>query len=205
MLLRQNQLRSKAKKVKKEPFSGATPMMEKERKCGACKACCVWMPVAELSKKTDEPCSHLKANKRGCSIYSRRPPGCYLWSCMWLIGAQSSAIARPDISGYFLDPMGDYVSLVFPARAIKRMEVTPLWSDPLRPDAWRTDEALLNWADSSRTVIQDNRTGTLAYPPSWTSGDQWHFKVGIAEPEHSTTDIIKTLRACRCQEPPLKA
>ena len=124
---------------------------------------------------------------------------------MWLIGTQSATIKRPDVAGYILDPMGDYVSLVFLAQTPMRVEVTPLWSDPLRPNAWRTDEQLLTWADNNRIVIQDNRTGTLAWPPSWASDGVWHFQVGTLEAEHSSADIVDTLRACRCQEPLLKA
>lgn len=92
---------------------------EKPRRCGDCKACCVWMAIApdgivREQKPAHRPCAHLCAS--GCGQYFRRPETCHSFMCMWLQGMLGPD-DRPDKIGFILTtsegaPGGPPVALV---------------------------------------------------------------------------------------------
>jgi Pyruvate/2-oxoacid:ferredoxin oxidoreductase delta subunit len=112
----------------------------RQRSCGACKLCCTLVPV-ELhdgeQKAANIRCRHLRSS--GCGIYETRPRPCWAWSCKWLFDEATSAIRRPDQSGYAIDPMLD--TILIDGRPI---EVIQVWCDPKRREAHR-DPALRDY------------------------------------------------------------
>ena len=58
--------------------------MEKRRKCGDCRECCITLEVEALAKQADEPCQHLCGG--GCAIYEKRPQACAAFTCAWREG-----------------------------------------------------------------------------------------------------------------------
>jgi hypothetical protein len=47
-------------------------VLEQERSCGPCSACCTTMGVSELNKPEHVACLHLKS-PNGCGVYENRP------------------------------------------------------------------------------------------------------------------------------------
>jgi Pyruvate/2-oxoacid:ferredoxin oxidoreductase delta subunit len=80
------------------------------RTCGSCKYCCIVVPVQDpgvLMKPGGVRCEHLKG--RGCGIYKDRPNSCATWSCTWLYQPEAAILRRPDLSGYAVDPIIDFM------------------------------------------------------------------------------------------------
>ena len=75
-----------------------------DRKCGSCTACCTWLGITELKKKTAEKCKHLRSpahiHKR-CGIYSSRPSACSAYECLWKAGWGEDAW-QPHKSGILI-------------------------------------------------------------------------------------------------------
>jgi len=72
------------------------------RRCGACKACCTYLPipsgqVGADAKPAGVDCPHLGAD--GCRIYMRRPRLCADFRCDWHRNRSWPQNWRPDISG----------------------------------------------------------------------------------------------------------
>lgn len=61
------------------------------RKCGACRECCIVLEVDAMQKGENIACRHLCA--AGCAIYSNRPASCREFTCAWREGM----LGRSDI------------------------------------------------------------------------------------------------------------
>jgi Fe-S-cluster containining protein len=107
------------------------------RQCGDCQLCCKLLPMQpgrrearattalieaglarpdefvgmlpEWTKPAGERCKFQKAGK-GCAVYARRPLGCRLWNCRWLVDAGETS--RPDRAHYVIDIMPDVIRMV---------------------------------------------------------------------------------------------
>ena len=75
------------------------PIINTNRSCGDCSACCTSKGVAEINKSPGVTCPHLGF---GCAIYETRPPSCRSYQCYWLQGNLDEE-ARPDKIGFVLD------------------------------------------------------------------------------------------------------
>ena len=132
------------------------------RKCGECSLCCKLLPMAESERQSardaadamfkvglmdprtmvnaievfDKPagvrCPHQRHGK-GCALYSRRPFGCRVWTCRWLVNDDTADLSRPDRAGYVIDVVPDFVETDDPNRPT--VPVIQVWCDPKRRDA----------------------------------------------------------------------
>jgi hypothetical protein len=73
-------------------------VLEQERSCGPCSACCTTMGVSELNKPEHVACLHLKS-PNGCGVYENRPKSCREFKCLWLSGVVENDELRPDLCG----------------------------------------------------------------------------------------------------------
>lgn len=74
------------------------------RECGPCYACCVWLGISDLKKYTGQACRHLNGGDNPacrCSIYSKRPPACSEYICLWRAGWGPTDL-RPYESGILI-------------------------------------------------------------------------------------------------------
>jgi hypothetical protein len=143
------------------------------RSCGSCHACCTQVPVVldEATKPANVRCGF--QGSRGCRIYANRPTPCRAWSCKWLFDPDASALKRPDIGGYIIDPMLDTVLM-----NDEPVEIIQVWVDPHRRDAHRAPE-LRDWlelmAQRHRLIAivrWSSDDGMVLIPPAIT-GDVW--------------------------------
>lgn len=149
------------------------------RTCGACKACCTWVPVERpLNKPAGVACVHLRA--KGCGIYEKRPDVCRYWNCAWLYQHETAAMRRPDLAGYLIDPVMQTV-----LAEGHPLPVLQVWVDPERPDAHR-DPALRDYLnDAGRRygvpslvrwawpIPQEGAESMLLIPPSLRADGLW--------------------------------
>jgi len=73
-----------------------------ERHCGACTACCTYLPLPDEAIHRDtkpvcEPCPLV--GTLGCRRHARRPRACADFSCAWLSDPLWPKAWRPDCSG----------------------------------------------------------------------------------------------------------
>lgn len=169
------------------------------RRCGDCQLCCKLMPIQEIDKAAGARCPHQKVGV-GCKIYARRPTPCRLWSCRWLMQADTADLRRPDRSHYVLDPIPDYVTAV---NHVAGTEVVipciQIWVDPSYPDAHR-DPALRRylerqsaegWVGLVRLGASD---GLLLVPPAMADDNQWHEQTSeSANREHRLHETIASI------------
>lgn len=98
------------------------------------------MPVAPLGKGQYTPCrferSPIAARGPGCSIYPTRPLACRSWSCQWLTTPSWAEAARPDRSGFVVDPVVDIVQING-----KERRAAQVWALPGHEDAFTSDVA----------------------------------------------------------------
>lgn len=85
-------------------------MIDQERECGSCSACCTVIAVPEIEKGTYESCEHLC--ETGCGIYADRPASCRTFECQWLRGVLEvdgaiDVAMRPDVCGVIFDYQPD--------------------------------------------------------------------------------------------------
>lgn len=90
----------------------------KERNCGECIVCCVYLKIncPELKKAPLTHCPHLKLSEQikenvvqystdipcPCSIYDNKPEVCSGYHCLWRLGYGNDC-DRPDRSGVLCD------------------------------------------------------------------------------------------------------
>jgi len=92
-----------------------------QRTCGDCTACCVVLPIAELKKHRNVPCSHICGH--GCDIYNNgRPKVCRVWRCEWLRGNVQEAY-RPDKLGAMFHFTSPHPLYRLPGRVLAATEV----------------------------------------------------------------------------------
>lgn len=145
------------------------------RRCGSCKLCCTLAPVEaeDFQKPANVKCEHVCA--KGCGIYARRPEACAYWSCRWLIDPDTSALRRPDLAGYVIDPQRETIRVN--GQEIQAIQV---YVDPARPDAHRDPAlraylALLGQRFMIPTIVRWSNEGNamLLVPPALTGNGTW--------------------------------
>lgn len=153
------------------------------RKCGDCTLCCKLLPVRELDKPANTRCQFQFS--KGCRVYHKAPQfprSCAIWSCRWLVNADTAALRRPDRSGYVIDNLPDIIRLTDKVTgAVQEHFAHQVWVDPARPEAWR-DPALLRWADDQARehgmmmIIRfGSRRAIAAVAPALSPDGEWHF------------------------------
>lgn len=77
------------------------PVVQAERSCGECTACCTVLGVKEIKKHRGVTCPHLlqAPGGAGCGIYETRPQSCRDFKCWWLDGPLEPEEFRPDKIG----------------------------------------------------------------------------------------------------------
>jgi hypothetical protein len=124
----------------------------------------------DFDKASGVRCKHCRTGK-GCTVYVKRPMGCRLWSCRWLLDSNTAALRRPDRSHYVIDSVPDFVE----ANGVA-LEVIQVWVDPDYPDAHQ-DPGLRDFIERHATpaLIRFNEyEGMLIVPPSCASDKAWH-------------------------------
>lgn len=205
------------------------------RTCGGCTACCHLLPMKAGSdqvtgemaralikhgimtahdlatmiptpqKPAGERCPHERYGK-GCAIYNKRPFGCHVWSCRWLVNDDTDDQLRPDRSGYVLDLSPDYVQVQDNETGkLTAIQVVQVWAanrdvvnDP-RLRAYLERRARENVAGLIRF---NERDATLLLAPAMSSDGQWHTRdsncAGAkALPQHTPEQIEEALGPIR--------
>lgn len=201
------------------------------RHCGDCSLCCKLLPmqsgadrqgrrpealamavavgmavpgIPDFEKPAGERCPHQRHGK-GCAVYKRRPFGCQIWNCRWLVADDTADLRRPDRAGYVIDLMPDFVTLVDNATGGKRnVQVVVIWVD--RSEAWRHDRALSDYmlrrgAQGIATMVRFNeRDAATIFPPNMADDGLWHeWPRGQAQavPQHTDATLLAGLADCR--------
>jgi len=134
--------------------------------------------VPDFTKAAGHVCPHqrernvLSPEPAGCAIYRRRPLGCRLWNCRWLLNDDCEDLDRPDQSHYVIDVAPDFVT---DAETGKKLGVIQVWCDPKFPDAHRDPKlrAFLDrrGAEGYAALIRFGSSDAMAiFPPSITGG-----------------------------------
>lgn len=132
-------------------------MTVRDRSCGPCTACCVFVAVEALNKPAGVKCSKLRLF--GCSVYSCRPSDCSGYKCLWLAG-YGPTHARPDLTGVIIDVHGTPEGPVIIFHKIRNgVAVNAPPGDP-RPYA---------------IIESDGVTATLCTPASWDDAQHGRF------------------------------
>ena len=164
------------------------------RKCNECTLCCKLLPVAEIRKPANTPCTQQRS--KGCRVYhtDKFPRACRLWNCLWLID-DSIALPRPDRAHYVLDADPDFVRIEG-----HQVLVLQVWVDPRFPNAHR-DPSLRAWLElryethHQLPLIRYSSTdGFVLFPPAST-GDGWIEAKGTADREHTIQERLEAMMA----------
>lgn len=122
------------------------------------------------------------------------PPSCSLWNCRWLVEDDTGDLARPDRARYVIDIMPDYIMAEDNDTGVKtRIDIVQVWVDG---DAWRNDKGLRAYMvrrghEGVATLIRYNSKDAVGvFPPSLTGMEDWLYKEGMAEGQHSAADIF---------------
>ena len=153
--------------------------MTTHRKCGDCQLCCWIMPTEEIAKVANTRCQYQRVGK-GCSIYSRRPMSCQLWSCRWLLDDDMADQPRPDRSHIVLDMMPDVIRMTDERDGTaETLPVIVAWVHPDHRDAWKS-EAFARYVMRQKVPVlirySSHEGGGVLFPPAITGGDKivWH-------------------------------
>jgi hypothetical protein len=171
------------------------------RQCGDCQLCCKLLPmkngttfdhpesralfghpetIPEFFKPAGERCPHQRHHK-GCNVYAKRPLGCRIWNCRWLVNDDTAAMRRPDRSHYVIDLIPDFVRIdQQDGSEPVPVQVVQVWIDPDYPDAHR-DPALraylarLGERDGIIALIRVNATEAFTlWPPAMCPDGQFN-------------------------------
>jgi hypothetical protein len=93
------------------------------KSCGDCGMCCKLLAIQALDKAPGDWCGHFK---KGCAIYSDRPPACRSFICLWLDSEKLDEAWRPDRAKF----------LMYTEKDGKRLN---LIVDPAHPLAWKRE------------------------------------------------------------------
>jgi hypothetical protein len=152
--------------------------------------------VQEWDKPAGERCKYQKFGK-GCTIYDKRPFGCRVWSCRWLVNNDTADQPRPDRCGYVIDIMPDFITCEHDDGKATNIEVVQIWIDPARPDAHR-DPRLRTYLErrAQEGIIGlirfNSRDAMTLWPPAMSNDGRWHEVGGLcANVERSDEDRIK--------------
>ena len=174
-----------------------------DRQCGDCQLCCALLPVKEIGKAANTRCEYQRHGK-GCSLYRyvTFPRSCKVWTCVWLLGADSYDLRRPDRTHYVIDVMAEFVTSRDGDGNATPIPVIQVWVDPKFPDAHR-DPALRRFL--ARRGLE-GVAGLIRYgsdkaffllPPAMShTGDFIEMKSNVTmnETEHTPQQIADTLR-----------
>jgi hypothetical protein len=144
------------------------------RSCGECTLCCKLLPVREIEKHANTRCIHQRHS--GCRVYRKDgfPLSCRLWSCLWLVDAQTAGLRRPDRSGYVIDMVAQPIwAQDNETGEMQETAAYTIWCDPARREAWR-DPALLALVDQKRVpllVRYSVEEAMVVIPPSLANGE----------------------------------
>jgi hypothetical protein len=185
------------------------------RHCGDCTLCCKLLPmkanataehllavaktielglavpgIAEFDKPAGERCPDQRHHK-GCAIYARRPNGCQLWNCRWLLNDDTADLRRPDRAGYVIDVMLDFITLdPGDGSPQQNIQAVVIWVDG--DERWRDDVALRDYLirrglEGKVAMIRFNsRDATTVFPPNMCSDGQWR-----EFPRNQTTQVAQ--------------
>lgn len=171
------------------------------RTCGECSMCCTLLPVKELAKGANQRCGY-QSRKRGCKVHgtSAMPISCKLWSCRWLVQAETAALQRPDRSGYVLDLAPDFIRVRDnDTGAVTNIQVVQVWCDPKRRAAHRDPrlrEYLSHRANEGIAAIvrYSARDAFVLFAPQFTGGAGWQeVHSEMREEEHTAAEIAAAL------------
>jgi hypothetical protein len=173
------------------------------RQCGDCQLCCKLLPmkagtnkdhtevramignpptIPDFYKAAGDRCQHQQHHK-GCRVYDRRPVGCRVWSCRWLVGDDTDKMSRPDRSHFVIDILPDFVVAEQPGRDPIRIQVVQVWLDPDYPGAIDDPELrayiMRRGAEDLATLVRlDAHRAVTILPPSLTGDREWHIVGG---------------------------
>ena len=155
------------------------------RSCGSCSLCCRLLPQKEISKPALTRCEHQRHSSKGsCAIYKNRPLSCIMWSCAWLMRADTANLHRPDRSHVVVDTMPDVITMQPDDGPEFDMEVIVLWVDPAHKDAWRHPSILDYCNQRCIAALEQEKylavlirygsgDGFVAFPPALTGHHEW--------------------------------
>lgn len=135
--------------------------------------------IAEFYKPAGARCQHQQHHK-GCKIYNKRPLGCRIWNCRWLLNDDTADMSRPDRAHYVIDILPDFVVLEQDG-VTERVPVVQIWIDTKHPEAIN-DPALRNYMerrgqDGMLSLIRlDARNAITVFPPSMSPDGQWNAR-----------------------------
>lgn len=85
-------------------------LLQPQKHCETCFACCVYIGVEELRKHAGKACTKLNGHPSNrCGIYSTKPQACSTYKCAYIQGLE---IPRPDIAGYIISIYVDSTSII---------------------------------------------------------------------------------------------
>lgn len=164
------------------------------RQCGDCTLCCKLLPVRELDKGANTRCRHQRHHK-GCSVYGKpdMPISCKLWNCRWIVEDDTADMRRPDRAGYVIDVLPDYIVVrQDDDGSTINVPVIQVWIDPARPELWRDDKELFQFAarrglEGMATLVRyGSEKATTLLPPNMSDDGQWHvIDNGMGEATHT--------------------
>lgn len=138
--------------------------MVEDRSCGTCNLCCVVFDVPALPKSAGTMCPH-HVGAAGCGIYPRRPDGCRLFYCHWLLEPSLDPEWKPEIAGFVLavDPdTGNLEARMAPG-------LSDAWREaPYEPQFRRWAEQ--GMADFRHVIVLAEGTATVVLPEGEVAG-----------------------------------
>jgi hypothetical protein len=171
------------------------------RQCGDCQLCCKLLPmkagkeahtevramignpptIPDFYKAAGDRCPHQQHHK-GCRVYDRRPIGCRVWSCRWLVGDDTEKMSRPDRSHFVIDILPDFV-VADDGEKEQRIPVVQIWLDPDYPGAIDDPELrayiMRRGAEDYACLVRlDAHRAVTVLPPSLTGDREWHIVGG---------------------------
>lgn len=155
----------------------------------------------EFNKPASKPCPHQKRGV-GCTIYARRPFGCHVWNCRWLVNDDCDDQQRPDRSGFVIDLLPDYVQLQDNATGeLRAVQVVQIWAkhrDVINDSRLRA-YLLRRGSEGIAALIRFNeRDAVLVVPPTLAEDRQWHIRDSgdpnaSHRPQHSLEEVRRAL------------
>jgi hypothetical protein len=191
------------------------------RRCGGCTLCCRLLPthaaegkrttaaliehglmslreaaimIKDFDKPAGQRCQYQR-HAKGCAIYAKRPLGCRVWNCRWLLGDDTADLSRPDRSHVVIDITPDFVTLRDGNTGeATNVEVVQIWIDPKYPDAHR-DPALRRYIERrgqegiAAIIRWSSDKAMTIFPPSMSKDGQWHeITHGEVKPERTAEE-----------------
>jgi hypothetical protein len=205
---------------------------ETKRRCGDCQLCCRLLPmkrenkfkadrtlekmiaaglapknaaahmIDDFDKPAGQRCKYQRHHK-GCTVYAKRPFGCRMWSCRWLLGDDTADLSRPDRTGYVLDAMPDFITLESEDGQPRTIEVVQIWVDQEHPEAWREPKLLAFLERRAKEGIgalirRNHRDAVAVFGPGISHDGQWHYvESGSVEEQHTEQSLWEGLERAR--------